>query len=110
LRKKEAGSEWRASTEVAGRNLREALLQPVAYTLPDAAAISGSSRSKFYELVTRGDIPSRMNGRIPVILHEDLIAWLRSLPLRGEETIAPRYKALRKPRSKPRTASPHTAA
>ena len=83
----ETAAEARAkSREIArinlrGRGLRENLLQPLAYTISDAAAISGAAQAQFHALVKVGIIPTRENGATRVILHEDLMAWLLSLPL-----------------------------
>jgi hypothetical protein len=69
-----------ARINLRGRGLRENLLQPLAYTISDAAAISGAAQAQFHALVKAGVIPTRANGATRVILH-DLMAWLLSLPL-----------------------------
>ena len=92
----ETAAEVRAkSREIArinlrGRGLRENLLQPLAYTISDAAAISGAAQAQFHALVKVGIIPTRENGATRVILHDDLMAWLLSLPLRRSAAAPPR--------------------
>lgn len=52
----------------------------LAYSIVEAARISGISRSKFYEVVANRELPVRKLGRRTLILHDDLAAWLRALP------------------------------
>jgi len=52
----------------------------LAYAIEVAAEQSDSSRSEIYEALKRGDLRAKKNGRRTVILHDDLVAYLASLP------------------------------
>lgn len=58
------------------------VVQPIAYRPDSAAEVTGLSRTRIYELIASGEIPARKDGRCTVILHEDLEAFVRSLPER----------------------------
>lgn len=48
----------------------------IAYPVPDAARVSGSSRSILYEAMRSGELPYRKLGRRTLIMRVDLEAWL----------------------------------
>jgi excisionase family DNA binding protein len=56
------------------------MVEPKAHTLPEAARISGASRTKLYEEMAAGRLQARKLGRRTVILSSDLDAWLVSVP------------------------------
>jgi excisionase family DNA binding protein len=53
----------------------------IAYHIKDAPAASGTTRTKIYEAIRKGELQARKNGRRTIILADDLAAWVRSLPL-----------------------------
>jgi excisionase family DNA binding protein len=52
-------------------------VRPLAYRVPEAAAMAGVSRAHLYRAMHVGDLPSVKTGSRRVILHDDLVAWLR---------------------------------
>lgn len=52
----------------------------LSYPITEAAEKASSSRSEIYEALKRGDLRAKKNGRRTVILHDDLVAYLSSLP------------------------------
>jgi excisionase family DNA binding protein len=58
---------------------------PIAYRIPDAAKLTGTSRSTIYRLIADKHItPCKVRGRV-LILREDLEAFMRG---RREEVAA----------------------
>ncbi len=57
----------------------------LAYSPEEAAVAVDVGRSTMYEVLGTGDLPSRKVGRRTLILHDDLMAWLASLPVREIE-------------------------
>lgn len=53
------------------------------YRIPEVVAILNVSRSKVYELLRSGELPSVHIDRTRLIRHEDLIAYVESLPMAG---------------------------
>lgn len=52
----------------------------VAFSVPETLALTGISRSKFYEMVRAGEGPPiRAVGRRRIILRDELTDWLKSL-------------------------------
>lgn len=51
----------------------------LAFSIPEAARKSASSRSALYEAIKRGDLVARKNGRRTVILTDDLQRWVQGL-------------------------------
>jgi hypothetical protein len=56
----------------------------IAYTLPEAARIAGVSRTRIFEAVRKQDLTIRKAGRASIVTHDDLVAWIESLPARGK--------------------------
>ena len=54
---------------------------PIAYRIPEAAAIVGVSESTLKAAVNRGDLTRRYPDSRPLIGHDDLLAWFNSLPV-----------------------------
>ena len=52
----------------------------LAYSPREVVKAAPISLSKFYMEVKAGRLPARKIGGKTVVLHEDLIGWLRSLP------------------------------
>jgi hypothetical protein len=57
---------------------------PLAYDILSASKKAGLGRSKLFEEINAGRLKARKAGRRTLILHEDLAAWLASLPQRGQ--------------------------
>lgn len=51
----------------------------LAYPVPEAAALLGCGRSKFYELIAEGRIETVTIGRRRVVPHDALVAFLDQL-------------------------------
>ena len=56
----------------------------IAYTLPEAARIAGVSRTRMFDAVRRGELTIRKVGRSSIVTHEELLIWIRSLPVKGK--------------------------
>jgi hypothetical protein len=57
----------------------------IAYSLPEAARLVGLSRTRIFDAVRRQELTIRKVGRASIVTHDDLVAWIRSLPLKGKE-------------------------
>ena len=55
-------------------------LQPEGLTLNDASIISGIGRTKLYEAIANGELKARKFGSRTLVLREDLVGFLKSLP------------------------------
>ncbi len=53
---------------------------PIAYPVAQASKEIGVSRSRMYELLARGEIPARKLGGRTIILRDDLVRYVQSLP------------------------------
>ena len=62
-------------------NAPRAAAAPLAYTIEDAAAAAGVSKSTLNRAIAAGDITRRYPNRNPVIMADELAAWLESLPV-----------------------------
>jgi hypothetical protein len=58
----------------------QAATTPIAYTIRSAVAASGFSRSRIYELIARGDVEARKDGRKTLIMAASLAAYIATLP------------------------------
>lgn len=54
---------------------------PLSYTLEGAAEATGYGLSTIKRAIAAGDLTRRYANSKPVILSEDLLGWLRSLPI-----------------------------
>jgi len=52
----------------------------LAYDVDDIRALTGFGRSAVFEAFRKGQLVRRKLGRRTFVLHEDLVAWLNSLP------------------------------
>ena len=59
---------------------RQAPIERKAYTLAEAAAVCGVGLTVIKEAADRGELVKRYPTSRPVILADELEAWLRSLP------------------------------
>ena len=53
------------------------------YRIPEVVAILNISRSKVYELLSSGNLPSVHIDRTRLVRHEDLVAYVESRPMAG---------------------------
>jgi excisionase family DNA binding protein len=56
---------------------------PTALSISEVCKISGLGKTTVYAAIKRGHLVARKCGRRTVILHEDLIEFLRNLPRTG---------------------------
>jgi hypothetical protein len=56
----------------------------IAYQLPEAARIAGVSRTRIFDAVRREELTIRKAGRSSIVTHDDLMAWINSLPVKGK--------------------------
>jgi len=52
----------------------------IAYTIRGAVAASGFSRSRIYELIARGEVEARKDGRKTLVVAASLAAYISALP------------------------------
>jgi excisionase family DNA binding protein len=57
-----------------------ASLPKVAYSVPEAAFACGVSRSSLYLFIRSGTLRTKKCGRRTLILHDDLVEFLKALP------------------------------
>ncbi len=55
-------------------------MEKLAYSIREAVAAGGGSRTKLYEAIAAGTLKARKRGRSTVILAADLALYLESLP------------------------------
>ena len=60
--------------------LQAVQVAPIAYTIRCAVMASGLSRSRIYELLARGVLKARKDGRKTLVLADSLAAYVGSLP------------------------------
>ena len=54
---------------------------PLSYSLEGAAEATGYSLSTIKRAISAGDLTPRYANRRPTLLAEDLLGWLRTLPV-----------------------------
>jgi hypothetical protein len=57
----------------------------LAYSLPEAARVAGVSRTRIFEASRNGQLTVRKAGRASIVTHDDLMAWILSLPIKGRQ-------------------------
>lgn len=55
-------------------------MEPISYDLPAAAAAVGLSDRTLRDAIADGSLTAHYLGRKPLVLREDLVEWIRSLP------------------------------
>lgn len=58
---------------------------PIAYTLDQAGEAVGLSTFPIRQAIEAGDLTPKYSGRKPLIDHDDLKAWFKSLPVARPE-------------------------
>jgi excisionase family DNA binding protein len=58
----------------------------LAYSINDACALIGIGRTALYEDIARGELRAIKRGRRTLILADDLLAWLDTLPSINQKT------------------------
>jgi hypothetical protein len=54
---------------------------PIAYTPAQAAIASGRTRTRIFGAIRSGELKARKDGKATLIEHDELIRWVRSLPV-----------------------------
>ena len=68
------------ATDPSGKNKSAPDHSPLAYTLQQARDVTGLGMTSLYDAIGSGDLAARKRGRRTIVLHDDLEAWLKSLP------------------------------
>jgi excisionase family DNA binding protein len=77
-------------------------LAPMAYSIPDACIVAGVGRSRMYEAIASGALRARKNGTKNLILRDDLLRWLESLPTAESPAVPSKRHQLARAKSKRR--------
>jgi hypothetical protein len=59
-------------------------LTPIAYRIEDVPAVAGVSRTRIFQAARSRELTVRKAGRASIVTHDDLLDWIRSLPVKGE--------------------------
>jgi hypothetical protein len=59
-------------------------ITPVAYPIEDVPAVAGVSRTRVFKAARNRELTVRKAGRASIVTHDDLMAWIRSLPVKGK--------------------------
>lgn len=54
---------------------------PIAYPPAQAAIASGRTRTRIFGAIKSGELKARKDGKATIIEHDELIRWVRSLPI-----------------------------
>jgi excisionase family DNA binding protein len=65
---------------LAERKVRPQLVEKLSYTVDDIALRTHLEKSSIWERISEGRLPAHKDGGRTLVLHDDLIAYLRSLP------------------------------
>jgi excisionase family DNA binding protein len=65
---------------VSNNMKQEHPLEREGLSVAEACAIAGIGRTKLYEIITAGDLVARKLGRRRIILRQDLLRFLETLP------------------------------
>jgi hypothetical protein len=63
----------------------------IAYSLPEAARIAGVSRTRIFDAVGSRELTIRKAGRSSIVTHDELLAWIKSLPVKGKPVSADQF-------------------
>jgi hypothetical protein len=53
----------------------------IAYTPAQAAIASGRTRTRIFGAIKSGDLVARKDGKATIIEHDELVRWVRTLPI-----------------------------
>lgn len=59
--------------------------EKLSYTIAEAVAVSGVSRSTLYRAMKAGDLQARKRGRTTLFMADELRRWLESLPAANDQ-------------------------
>ena len=62
-------------------------LSPIAYPIEDVPAVAGVPRTKVFQAIRDRKLTARKAGRSTVILRDDLLKYLESLPIKGKPLV-----------------------
>jgi excisionase family DNA binding protein len=65
--------------------MRDAITEKQGLSVPEASHVSGIGRTKLYEAIGAGELEARKYGKRTLILRDDLLRFLTSLPTVGTE-------------------------
>jgi hypothetical protein len=54
---------------------------PISYPPAQAAAVTGRTRTRIFGAIKSGELEARKDGKATIIEHDELIRWVRSLPV-----------------------------
>ena len=55
-------------------------MEMLAYKIPEAVRVAPVGKTRLYEALNSGSLKAHKQGAHTIILRDDLLAWLRSLP------------------------------
>jgi hypothetical protein len=58
----------------------------IAYPIEEAAEVAGVARTRMFEAIRTKKITARKAGRATIIEHDELVAYVRSLPTVGKQS------------------------
>jgi hypothetical protein len=61
------------------------MISPIAYPIEDVPAVAGVSRTRVFAAARDGQLTIRKAGRASIVTHDDLVAWIKSLPVKGRQ-------------------------
>jgi len=56
------------------------MIEPLAYTIPEACKAAAVSRTELYRAFARNELSRKKRGKRSLVLAEDLRRWVESLP------------------------------
>jgi hypothetical protein len=65
------------------------IFSPIAYPIEDTPAVAGVSRTRIFKAVRNKELTIRKAGRSSIVTHDDLMAWINSLPIKGKPLVGP---------------------
>jgi excisionase family DNA binding protein len=58
-------------------------VERIAYPLVEAAHLVGVSRTRIFDAARKRELTVRKAGRVSLVTRDDLLAWIKTLPVRG---------------------------
>lgn len=75
-----------SQTELQRRAEQSLRDRKLAYTIPELVRATGVGRSKLYQEIQASRLLVKKCGKRTLVLHDDAIAWLQSLPAADQMT------------------------